>query len=155
MLLIMKFNHYFSCNCLLHVKFQQLSNIFQLFMTLVLGSVRRENPKGSKIHNGLLIIKQVAKEGIPLPPDRTICLLCSQKRANPSVVTISGFVFCYACIFKYLSQVRNLVPFSINIHISASSLVFLPILLPYLAKIYLFHDAILFHCCSITAAQSH
>jgi hypothetical protein len=24
-----------------------------------------------------------------------------------------------------------------------------------LAKIYLFHDAILFHCCSITAAQSH
>eukprot|EP00258_Populus_trichocarpa_P030773 XP_024446792.1 peroxisome biogenesis protein 12 isoform X1 [Populus trichocarpa] len=46
----------------------------------------------------------VAKEGIPLPPDRTICLLCSQKRANPSVVTISGFVFCYACIFKYLSQ---------------------------------------------------
>ncbi|KAL3564934.1 hypothetical protein D5086_032980 [Populus alba] len=47
---------------------------------------------------------KVAKEGIPLPPDRTICPLCSQKRANPSVVTISGFVFCYACIFKYLSQ---------------------------------------------------
>ncbi|KAJ6854733.1 LOW QUALITY PROTEIN: peroxisome biogenesis protein 12-like [Populus alba x Populus x berolinensis] len=47
---------------------------------------------------------KVAKEGIPLPPDRTFCPLCSQKRANPSVVTISGFVFCYACIFKYLSQ---------------------------------------------------
>ncbi|KAG6737418.1 hypothetical protein POTOM_058938 [Populus tomentosa] len=47
---------------------------------------------------------KVAKEGIPLPPDRTICPLCSQKRANPSVVTISGFVFCYAFIFKYLSQ---------------------------------------------------
>lgn len=49
--------------------------------------------------------KQVAKEGIPLPPDRTICPLCSQKRANPSVVTVSGFVFCYACIFKYITQV--------------------------------------------------
>ncbi|KAJ6422727.1 PEROXISOME BIOGENESIS PROTEIN 12 [Salix koriyanagi] len=47
---------------------------------------------------------KVAKEGIPLPPDRTICPLCSQKRANPSIVTISGFVFCYACIFKYVSQ---------------------------------------------------
>ncbi|KAJ6877189.1 peroxisome biogenesis protein 12-like isoform X1 [Populus alba x Populus x berolinensis] len=47
---------------------------------------------------------KVAKEGIPLPPDRTICPLCSQMRANPSVVTISGFVFCYACIFKYVSQ---------------------------------------------------
>ncbi|KAH8491182.1 hypothetical protein H0E87_023354 [Populus deltoides] len=47
---------------------------------------------------------KVAKEGIPLPPDRTICPLCSQMRANPSVVTISGFVFCYSCIFKYVSQ---------------------------------------------------
>ncbi|CAK7341157.1 unnamed protein product [Dovyalis caffra] len=50
---------------------------------------------------------KVAKEGIPLPPDRTICPLCSQKRANPSVVTVSGFVFCYACIFKYVSQYKR------------------------------------------------
>ncbi|CAI0385203.1 unnamed protein product [Linum tenue] len=47
---------------------------------------------------------KVAKEGISLPNDRTMCPLCSQKRANPSVVTVSGFVFCYACIFKYISQ---------------------------------------------------
>ncbi|XP_024025193.1 peroxisome biogenesis protein 12 [Morus notabilis] len=50
---------------------------------------------------------QVAKEGIPLPPDRTLCPLCSQKRANPSVVTVSGFVFCYACVFKYVSQYKR------------------------------------------------
>ncbi|XP_057721483.1 peroxisome biogenesis protein 12 [Arachis stenosperma] len=50
---------------------------------------------------------KVAKEGIPLPSDRTICPLCSQKRANPSVVTISGFVFCYACIFKYITQYKR------------------------------------------------
>ncbi|KAE8684218.1 Peroxisome bioproteinsis protein 12 [Hibiscus syriacus] len=49
----------------------------------------------------------VAKDGIPLPPDRTICPLCSQKRANPSVVTVSGFVFCYACIHKYVSQYKR------------------------------------------------
>ncbi|GAV82998.1 Pex2_Pex12 domain-containing protein/zf-C3HC4_2 domain-containing protein [Cephalotus follicularis] len=50
---------------------------------------------------------KVAKEGIPLPADRTVCPLCSQKRANPSVVTISGFVFCYACIFKYINQYKR------------------------------------------------
>ncbi|KAF3589219.1 hypothetical protein F2Q69_00032420 [Brassica cretica] len=47
---------------------------------------------------------KVAKEGIPLPPDRTLCALCLQKLANPSVVTVSGFVFCYSCVFKYVSQ---------------------------------------------------
>ncbi|KAG5044413.1 hypothetical protein JHK87_008328 [Glycine soja] len=50
---------------------------------------------------------KVAKEGIPLPPDRTICPLCSQKRVNPSVVSVSGFVFCYACIFKYITQYKR------------------------------------------------
>ncbi|XP_022996952.1 peroxisome biogenesis protein 12 [Cucurbita maxima] len=50
---------------------------------------------------------KVAKEGIPLPPNRTICPLCSEKRANPSVVTVSGFVFCYTCIFKYVSQYKR------------------------------------------------
>ncbi|OMO84467.1 hypothetical protein CCACVL1_10810 [Corchorus capsularis] len=50
---------------------------------------------------------KVARDGIPLPPDRTICPLCSQKRANPSVVTVSGFVFCYACIHKYVSQYKR------------------------------------------------
>ncbi|XP_041021314.1 peroxisome biogenesis protein 12 [Juglans microcarpa x Juglans regia] len=52
-------------------------------------------------------LPKVAEEGIPLPPDRTICPLCSQKRANPSVVTVSGFVFCYTCIFKYVSQYKR------------------------------------------------
>ncbi|XP_038890543.1 peroxisome biogenesis protein 12 isoform X1 [Benincasa hispida] len=50
---------------------------------------------------------KVAKEGIPLPSNRTICPLCSEKRANPSVVTVSGFVFCYTCIFKYISQYKR------------------------------------------------
>ncbi|XP_073002589.1 peroxisome biogenesis protein 12 isoform X1 [Typha latifolia] len=47
---------------------------------------------------------KVAKDGIPLPPDRTLCPLCCQKRANPSVLPVSGFVFCFACIHKYVSQ---------------------------------------------------
>ncbi|KAL5066663.1 hypothetical protein RYX36_017550 [Vicia faba] len=48
----------------------------------------------------------VAKEGVQLPSDRTVCPLCLQKRVNPSVITVSGFVFCYACVFKFVTQVR-------------------------------------------------
>ncbi|KAL6550003.1 ubiquitin-protein ligase peroxin 12 [Orobanche minor] len=47
---------------------------------------------------------KVAKEGIPLPSDKTLCPLCSQKRVNPSVMAVSGFVFCYTCVFKYVNQ---------------------------------------------------
>ncbi|PNY05938.1 peroxisome biogenesis protein 12-like, partial [Trifolium pratense] len=50
---------------------------------------------------------KVAKEGVQLPPDRTICPLCLQKRVNPSVITVSGFVFCYACIFKFVTQYKR------------------------------------------------
>lgn len=50
---------------------------------------------------------KVAKEGIPLPPDKTVCPLCLQQRVNPSVVAVSGFVFCYSCIFKYVSQYKR------------------------------------------------
>jgi hypothetical protein len=62
---------------------------------------------------------QVAKDGLPLPPDRTLCPLCCQKRNNPSVLSVSGFVFCYSCIFKSVSQVDILLtshskqPFSV------------------------------------------
>ncbi|KAF3604809.1 hypothetical protein DY000_02051498 [Brassica cretica] len=61
---------------------------------------------------------KVAKEGIHLPPDRTLCALCLQKLANPSVVTVSGFVFCYSCVFKYVSQYKRcpvtLIPASVD-----------------------------------------
>lgn len=50
---------------------------------------------------------KVAREGISLLPERSRCPLCSQKRANPSVLTVSGFVFCYSCIFKYVSQYKR------------------------------------------------
>ncbi|PIN06580.1 putative E3 ubiquitin ligase involved in peroxisome organization [Handroanthus impetiginosus] len=50
---------------------------------------------------------KVAKDGIPLPPDRTLCPLCLQKRTNPSVMAVSGYVFCYTCIFKYANQYKR------------------------------------------------
>ncbi|KMZ69394.1 Peroxisome assembly protein [Zostera marina] len=50
---------------------------------------------------------KVAKNGIPLPLDRTTCPLCNEKWVNPSVITVSGFVFCYTCAFKYISQYKH------------------------------------------------
>ncbi|VAH16168.1 unnamed protein product [Triticum turgidum subsp. durum] len=54
-------------------------------------------------------LPKVAKDGLPLPTDRTLCPLCCQKRNNPSVLSVSGFVFCYSCIFKSVSQVDILL----------------------------------------------
>ncbi|KAF9607987.1 hypothetical protein IFM89_004384 [Coptis chinensis] len=51
--------------------------------------------------------KEVAEAGIPLHPDGTSCPLCSQKRVNPSVVAVSGFVFCCPCIFRYVLQYKR------------------------------------------------
>ncbi|KAH9292531.1 hypothetical protein KI387_042279, partial [Taxus chinensis] len=51
---------------------------------------------------------KVAENGIPLPPDRTICPLCSHKRTNPTLVAVSGFVFCYPCIFNYVSKKHDI-----------------------------------------------
>eukprot|EP00252_Welwitschia_mirabilis_P020611 TRINITY_DN5085_c0_g1_i1.p1 TRINITY_DN5085_c0_g1~~TRINITY_DN5085_c0_g1_i1.p1 ORF type:complete len:272 (+),score=34.72 TRINITY_DN5085_c0_g1_i1:392-1207(+) len=50
---------------------------------------------------------KVAETGIPLPRDRTVCPLCSQKRTNPAAISVSGFVFCYPCIYKYVSQYKR------------------------------------------------
>lgn len=61
---------------------------------------------------------KVAEDGIPLPLDRTVCPLCSQKRTNPALISVSGFVFCYSCIFKYVSQYKRcpitLMPASVD-----------------------------------------
>ncbi|XP_057863209.1 peroxisome biogenesis protein 12 isoform X2 [Cryptomeria japonica] len=61
---------------------------------------------------------KVAENGIPLPPDRTVCPLCSQRRTNPTLIAVSGFVFCYPCIFNYVSKYNRcpvtLMPASVD-----------------------------------------
>ncbi|KAJ7513720.1 hypothetical protein O6H91_23G011900 [Diphasiastrum complanatum] len=47
---------------------------------------------------------KVADGGIPLPIDIRFCPLCAQTRTNPAMVSTSGYVFCYPCIFNYISQ---------------------------------------------------
>ncbi|KAI5058088.1 hypothetical protein GOP47_0026892 [Adiantum capillus-veneris] len=61
---------------------------------------------------------KVAEKGIPLPKDKRVCPLCMKKRTNPALVASSGFVFCYPCIFSYVSQYNRcpvtLVPAAAN-----------------------------------------
>lgn len=47
---------------------------------------------------------KAAEKGIPLPKDKRVCPLCMKKRTNPALVASSGFVFCYPCVFPYVSQ---------------------------------------------------
>mgnify|MGYP002775332824 CR=1 FL=1 len=56
-----------------------------------------------------LLFSKVAEKGIPLPKDRRICPLCLKLRTNPALIATSGFVFCYPCIFPYISQVRKVL----------------------------------------------
>ncbi|GBG91099.1 hypothetical protein CBR_g51833 [Chara braunii] len=47
---------------------------------------------------------QEEAESVGLPEDRQLCPLCMQMRTNPTLVPSSGFVFCYPCIYRYVSQ---------------------------------------------------
>lgn len=42
--------------------------------------------------------------GIELPDDRARCPLCNKKRQAPSLLATSGYVFCYKCVFTFVSQ---------------------------------------------------
>lgn len=39
-----------------------------------------------------------------LPKDSRICAICRRKRVNPTIVSQSGYVFCYPCVFKHVDQ---------------------------------------------------
>ncbi|CAH1800372.1 unnamed protein product [Owenia fusiformis] len=39
-----------------------------------------------------------------LPRIPSLCPLCQRKRTNDTVLSTSGFVFCYPCIYKYVRQ---------------------------------------------------
>jgi peroxin-12 len=36
--------------------------------------------------------------------DKNLCPLCIKKRTNECVLSVSGFVFCYVCIFKFVRE---------------------------------------------------
>jgi hypothetical protein len=36
--------------------------------------------------------------------DLSLCPICKQQRKNDTALSVSGFVFCYKCIFQYLKR---------------------------------------------------
>jgi peroxin-12 len=45
-----------------------------------------------------------APGGVGLPPSREHCPLCKQKRVNPAVLAVSGYVYCYPCVFNHVME---------------------------------------------------
>lgn len=43
-------------------------------------------------------------EGLPLPGDPALCPICQSKRVNPTLVAPSGYVYCYGCIHRQLTE---------------------------------------------------
>lgn len=43
-------------------------------------------------------------DGLQLPDDATLCPICKRKRTNPGMASVSGYVYCYPCIFGSIDQ---------------------------------------------------
>lgn len=57
-------------------------------------------------HSGQDISSNEAKD-TQLGSDRTTCPLCRRLRTNATVLSTSGFVFCYRCIYTYVKANRR------------------------------------------------
>ena len=42
--------------------------------------------------------------GVELPQDTSLCPLCRKKRKNPTLLSLSGYAFCYTCIHQHISK---------------------------------------------------
>lgn len=42
--------------------------------------------------------------GIGLPDDPVLCPVCRKERVAPALLAVSGYVFCYQCVFTAVSQ---------------------------------------------------
>ncbi|KIZ01135.1 Peroxisome assembly protein 12 [Monoraphidium neglectum] len=45
-------------------------------------------------------------DGVGLPEDPATCPLCRRARVNPAALAVSGYVFCYPCVFGWVAQRR-------------------------------------------------
>ncbi|DBB06285.1 TPA: hypothetical protein ACH3X1_011860 [Trebouxia sp. C0004] len=43
-------------------------------------------------------------DGLKLPEDATTCPICRKRRTNPAMASVSGYVFCYPCIYGSIDQ---------------------------------------------------
>ncbi|KAL0056265.1 hypothetical protein WJX82_009363 [Trebouxia sp. C0006] len=43
-------------------------------------------------------------DGLKLPEDATTCPICRKRRTNPAMASVSGYVYCYPCIFGSIDQ---------------------------------------------------
>jgi len=46
-------------------------------------------------------------EGKKLPKSPRLCPICRRTKTNPTVLTVTGYVFCYNCIMLYVKENKN------------------------------------------------
>lgn len=42
--------------------------------------------------------------GVGLPEDASLCPVCRRRRVNPALAEVSGYAFCYTCLFNYVVE---------------------------------------------------
>ncbi len=47
---------------------------------------------------------QRAPKGLELPKNMALCPICLNEKRNTTVLTVSGFTFCYSCIYAHVNQ---------------------------------------------------
>ena len=47
---------------------------------------------------------QPHEEGVKLPKSPKLCPICKRMKQSPTVLTVSGYVFCYNCIMLYVKE---------------------------------------------------
>ncbi|XP_065672922.1 peroxisome assembly protein 12 [Hydra vulgaris] len=50
------------------------------------------------------LMPKVASTTLRLPPSAKQCPLCQLPHTNPTTIVSSGFVFCYACLYRYIEK---------------------------------------------------
>lgn len=48
-----------------------------------------------------------ASGSLELPRDTSLCPMCKNKRTNPTLLSVSGYVFCYTCVQPHVQQHKN------------------------------------------------
>lgn len=47
---------------------------------------------------------EVDSKDIDLPYDSHVCPICHRQRSNDTALSVSGYVFCYPCVYDYVKQ---------------------------------------------------
>ncbi|RNA44549.1 Peroxisome assembly 12 [Brachionus plicatilis] len=89
---------------------QSFSNESNVFATPFKNIFSQNSPQEEELVPPPVLPEKIAQNNFfKNANNQSLCPLCTKKRANECVLSVSGFVFCYPCIFKFI-KVHNRCP---------------------------------------------